>query len=193
MLRQMLPLLAFALAMQGNAKATDLGSMLITATKIGDPNLVADLVHLGADVNAADDNGRSALAIAAQLDEAEVAKVLIDSGARTWTPNQATSPIQIAAASGSFDVIPLLLSNGMPAVAYNDALSIAAASGDPFTVSAFVKYAGLSAEELNEIRKAIASRYRLRVDSANELDPTEVMIALNICRDRCLYSTDRCI
>ena len=193
MLRQMLRLLVLALAVQGNAKATDLGSMLINAAKIGDPDLVTDLLRLGADVNATDDGGRSPLAVAAQLDETEVAKVLIDSGARTWTPDQATSPIQIAAASGSFDVIPLLLSKGMPAAAYNDALSIAAASGDPFTVSALVKYAGLSAEELNEVQKAIASRYHLRDDATNELGPTEVMIALKICRDHSLYSTDRCI
>ena len=167
--------------------------MLINAAKIGDPYLLTDLVHLGANVNATDDRGRSALSIAAQLDETEVAKILINSGARTWTPDPLTSPIQIAAASGSFDVIPLLLSNEMPALAYNDALSIAAASGDAFVVTAFVNAAALSAEELGEIQKALVSRYHLTPGPSNELDPAEVMIVLKICRDHGLYSTDRCI
>ena len=85
---------AYGQAYRGQPPLTPL---MIASSKRNRPGLVAALIELGADVHAVDKNHANALFYAAQFGLADVAKVLLDMGARAdirttywdWTPLRA--------------------------------------------------------------------------------------------------------
>ena len=184
---------AATLVIAGTANAADLGQILIHAVSANDPALVSELIRLGADVGATDKNGRTALAVAAELDEPEIAVVLINSGARPWTPDRTTSPIAIAAAFGSSAVVEPLLSKGLPPVIFNDALSVAATRGDLPTVEQLIKSAKLSPADIDDLKRTLMARFKVDLNSGGDIDPRVALLALKACRDNGLYQTERCI
>ena len=112
-----------------------------------------------------------ALAIAAALDEPEIAELLMNSGARPWTPDRTTSPIAIAAAFGNSGVIEPLLSKGLPPVVFNDTLSAAATRGNSPTVEQLTKSANLSQADIVDLKKTLMARFKVDLTSGGDIDP----------------------
>lgn len=84
-----------------------------TAARDGDLPTVQALVAQGADVNAVDANGSTALHFAADRGRTEVVRFLLDRGANVNAKSQSGStPLLFAAKSGSLETIRLLLDRG---------------------------------------------------------------------------------
>ncbi|MEX2473101.1 MAG: ankyrin repeat domain-containing protein [Gemmatimonadota bacterium] len=117
------------------------------AAQRGDVETVRALVRGGADVNAAQGDGMTALHWAADRGDAELASVLIYAGAN---PEAGTrigryTPLHIAARQARRDVVEVLLGAGASPVARTTnsgatPFHLAAASGDPEIVSAMLEY-----------------------------------------------------
>ena len=83
-------------------------------------NIVKLLIDKGADVNAKTDDGMTALIVAAENGQADVAKLLIDKGADINVKNPETdslnnlgfTPLMYAAFWGRMDIVKLLLDKG---------------------------------------------------------------------------------
>jgi uncharacterized protein len=117
------------------------------AAQRGDLEAVRALVRGGADVNAAQGDGMTALHWAADRGDAELASVLLYAGAN---PEAGTrigryTPLHIAARQARRDVVRVLLGAGANPVARTTnsgatPLHLAAASGDPEIVSAMLEH-----------------------------------------------------
>ena len=87
--------------------------MLIAAAARGDANAVRELLAQGADVQAADSSGRTALVVAAYHRDNDVARLLIDAGADV---NQQDTTRQsaylLATSEGNLDLLRLVLRAG---------------------------------------------------------------------------------
>ena len=119
---------------------------VLDAAKRGDvESLKADL-RSGADVNAAQGDGFTALHWAAKLGNREVAEILIAAGADIEATTRLGShmPLHVAAAAGQADVTEALLKAGAPvAVPTNTgarSVHFAAAAGDPATLEVLVAH-----------------------------------------------------
>jgi len=89
---------------------------LIGAVKASDIPAIRALLQKGADVNAPDVDGTTALHWAARLDAAAVVDVLIKAGARPNTANRyGVTALSLAAANGSGGIIDRLLTAGADA------------------------------------------------------------------------------
>ena len=100
----------------------DLNSELIGAAATGDMNNVRNLLASGADVNANNDKGETALTNSIYKDHTEIAKMLITKGAdvnkkgyKGWTA------LMIAAGKGNNLIVKLLVNSGADVNAKNDA------------------------------------------------------------------------
>ena len=116
-------------------------SPVLDAAKRGDLETLKAELRSGADVNAAQGDGFTALHWAAKTGNREVAEVLIAAGAdiRATTRLGSHMPLHVAAAAGQADVAEALLKAGAP-VAVPTAtgarsIHFAAASGDPGTLT----------------------------------------------------------
>jgi ankyrin repeat protein len=110
--RRILPaaLIVFGLADVG---AADQDRRLVAAVKTDDAAAVRILVNEGADVNASEPDGTTALHWAARRDDAITVKLLLDRGAKADAANRyGVRPLFLAAANGDSKVISLLLSAG---------------------------------------------------------------------------------
>ncbi len=119
---------------------------LIEATRDGDLDRIRDLVRSGADVNAAEGDGMTALHWAAHLNHVETAEILIFAGARLEPRTRigGYTPLLVAARIGSAEVIEVLLAAGAdPAVRTTtggtSALHFAADAGNPRAVELLVR------------------------------------------------------
>jgi uncharacterized protein len=98
-----------------NAKEANGGqNALMWAISERHPAVTAELVRHGADVNDRSNNGFTALMFAAQVGDAESARVLIGAGAKAHDvmPKTGLTPLIIAAATGRTKVAALLLDQG---------------------------------------------------------------------------------
>ena len=116
------------------------------AAERGDLETVRSLLRQGADVNAAQGDGMSALHWAAMNDNAEMAGVLLYAGAqpRATTRLGGFTALHLAGKSGHADVIRVLLEEGADVAAVTStgvtAMHYAAASGRPDAVKALLAY-----------------------------------------------------
>ena len=97
------------------AAATDapLDRQLIEAAGCGDLGLVKTLLEKGANVNAKDDQGMTALIAASRQGRVEVAQLLVDRDADVNAIDSAGETALVYAASkGLFEVVKLLVENG---------------------------------------------------------------------------------
>ncbi len=111
--------------------AGDLNTDLINATKKGDTKAVKSYLSKGADVNAKDAFGQSALSFAAKYGNMEIAKALIANGADVNAKDLMGGglALNLAASGGYLNIVEALLSagakidekgqSGMTALAYN--------------------------------------------------------------------------
>gem|GEM_PF-3905623 len=99
----------------GTAAATDapLDLQLIEAAGHGNLGLVGTLLEKGANVNAKDDHGMTALMAASRQGRVEVAQLLIDRDADVNARDSAgETALMYAASKGLFEVVKLLVENG---------------------------------------------------------------------------------
>ena len=86
---------------------------LIDAVKAGDRAAVAALLTKGADANAAEGDGATALHWAVQLEDLESAAALIRAGGKVNAANDlGATPLSVAASNGSAQSVTLLLKSG---------------------------------------------------------------------------------
>ncbi len=105
-------LLAGTLALPGCA-ASPASDALITAAARGDTPAVQRLVADGADLDARDRSGRTALLAAVQGNHIAAARVLIDAGSDVNAKDALQdSPYLFAGASGHLDILRMTLSHG---------------------------------------------------------------------------------
>jgi uncharacterized protein len=89
------------------------GTPLIDAVKRQDSVAVNALLDRGADVNATEGDGATALHWAAQLDDLARVELLLEAGAAPGATNRfGVSPVELAANNGNADVIARLLAAG---------------------------------------------------------------------------------
>lgn len=120
-------------------------SAIADAVMRGDTVAVRFLLRQGADVNAAQADGMTALHWAATRGESNVAKMLVSAGARleALTRNGNYTPLHLAARAGRAETVRALLASGADVKAITStggatALHFAAADGDPATVTALL-------------------------------------------------------
>lgn len=84
------------------------------AVVAGQEDATAELLSMGADVNSSTADGRSALAWAASLGRVSITQMLLDRGAHIYDARNAqqTTPLEEAAASGSYPIVELLIHRG---------------------------------------------------------------------------------
>ena len=110
----MLPRIVFAALLSFAAlSAAEPGLQLIEAAKADAPDLVRSLIQTGADVDAREPDGATALAWAAMRSNGEVARVLLEAGADPNIANElGIGPLMIAIENGATGIVRLLLDRG---------------------------------------------------------------------------------
>ncbi|KAG5847511.1 hypothetical protein ANANG_G00126820 [Anguilla anguilla] len=93
-----------------DARMNDGTTPLILAARLAVEDMVEELVHCHADINAVDDHGKSALHWAAAVNNIEATLVLLKNGAnRDMQDNKEETPLFLAAREGSFKAAQILL------------------------------------------------------------------------------------
>ncbi len=143
-LRLALPLLAvFALTIAVGAAPTS--SPIADAAMKGNREAVRTLIQQGADVNAAQGDGMSALHWAADKGDAELTELLVYAGANPGAVTRIGqyTPLHLASRAGSAAAVQALLKGGAKVDAKTSVsgatpLHLAAAAGDPAVVTALL-------------------------------------------------------
>ena len=147
--------LIIALSVSVILLAAPSGSPVADAAMRGEKDALRGLLQKGADVNAAQNDGMTALHWAAERGDTEVAQMILTAGAnaRAVTRIGAYTPLHIASRQGNAAVAKLLLANGADAnirtTNSNTApLHLAAAAGNVEIINALVdKKADVNAKE----------------------------------------------
>lgn len=131
------------------AVAQDRGDELRRAASAGDVAKVRALLDAGADPNAGNRYGATALSFACDKGHAEVVKLLLERGARVDVKDTFynSTPVVWAAMKGHAEVLRALLEKGADAPT---ALSTAVMSGHPAAVKVVLDRGGLPADALTE-------------------------------------------
>lgn len=96
-------------------------SALISVTSFGDHDNVKRLLSQGADPNAAFDDGKTPLMLAAENGHHDICKTLVMAGANTtMTDRRGRNPLHYAAERGHNDLVQYLLDYGAPVAAIDN-------------------------------------------------------------------------
>src|SRR5581483_6245871 len=137
---------ALALFLGFSLWAAAADTRIADAAQNGDIKAVRALIAQKADVNGAQGDGSTALHWAAQKDDVELAKVLLDAKAKldATTRIGAATPLFMACRNGNAAVIDLLIKAGADANGPDDhgttPLMMAAAAGNPEAVKVLVDH-----------------------------------------------------
>jgi len=171
---KILPLLA-ALVLGGSTLAE---SPVADAAQDRDLEAVRELLRAGADVNAAQNDGMSALHWAAQNDDAPVIEVLLYAGANTAATTRlgGYAPLHLAGRAGNASALDALLTGGADADAFTTtgvtALHFASASGRGDAVEILLLHgAAIDAGTTNEAHTPL-----VWATAANRLDAMRVLL-----------------
>lgn len=143
--------LAAVLMMGGTAMAND----LITAARQGDVAALAAEIAAGADIEARDADGVTALLAATHANQVETARLLIEAGADVNAKDAISdSPYLYAGARGHLDILKLTLAHGADLTSINryggTALIPAAERGHVETVATLIA-AGVDVDHVNRL------------------------------------------
>jgi len=147
--------LSLSLLAAGQASSSSLNEQLITAAKSGDTAAVQQLLQQGANVNAKDNNGMTALLEAAYTGNVDIARLLVEKGANLDAYNRdGLTALLFAGRQGHIGVVKLLLENGANTNVKDDngytALMFAAVNGDVGVLNLLIdKGAALEAKNTN--------------------------------------------
>jgi len=140
---------------------------------------VLSMIKQGADVNAPQGDGVTALHWAARHGDAEMIAALVAAGAnaRAATSFGAFTPLHLAAERGAAPIVKALLTAGAPVDARTStgatALMFAAASGDTASIAALLdKQADVNARETDRLQTPL-----IFAAAANRLDAVKLLIA----------------
>jgi uncharacterized protein len=154
-------------------------SSISDAAMRGDRASVLALIKQGADVNAPQGDGVTALHWAARTADAELVQALVAAGANTGvrTAFGAYTPLHLAAERGSAPIVAALLAAGAAADAKTSTgatpLMFAAASGDTAAIAALIDAgANLNAEETDRLQTPL-----IFAAAADRLDAVKLLIA----------------
>ncbi|HIJ79331.1 MAG: ankyrin repeat domain-containing protein [Desulfobulbaceae bacterium] len=100
-----------------NFATVDGTTALHYAIAAGDPTIVAKLLSGGAKTDAADNDGRTPLWLAAQKQDSRMVTILLDYGATIdkETGGSHITPLMVAAKNGRYEVVDILLERGADA------------------------------------------------------------------------------
>jgi ankyrin repeat protein len=164
----------YALAMP----AAQVGSVT-DAAKRGDRDAVRERLKQGADANAAEGDGMTALHWAARAGDAELAQVLLYAGAnvKATTRLGAYTPLMMAAQAGHAPVVAALIAAGADVNATSTTgttpLMFAAQSGDTRTVTMLIE----GQANVNAREKAMEQTPLMFAAAYNRVDVVKVLIA----------------
>ncbi len=113
-------------------KQSDADKKLIEKAKTGDLKEVDQLLTGGANPNAADAWGKSALLVTLMRGHGEVARILINNGADVNAGHEDLYPLTIAAHIGMKSVIELMLKHGADPYLARDTLMLPSVTGVPY-------------------------------------------------------------
>ncbi|MEZ5287804.1 MAG: ankyrin repeat domain-containing protein [Vicinamibacterales bacterium] len=164
--------LVVVLALPMAARAQESAAAVADAARTGDREAVRRLLKDGADVNAAQGDGTTALHWAALTGDAELAQMLVTAGGnlRATTRLGGYTPLYLAARGGHADVVAALLAGGAAAdqasATGSTPLMIAAAAGDVRSVTMLVE-AGAEIDATDTARDETALMYAAAYDRAD--------------------------
>jgi ankyrin repeat protein len=170
---------AAALAAAITAAPAAAASALVDAVKARDAATARTLIAQGADVNAPDGDGSTALHWAAATGDAGLAEALLKAGARVTAATRigALTPLYMAARGGHAAIVGLLLEAGAPAAEANGngttVLMVAAASGSAQAVTLLLDHgADPNAVDLTNGQTAL-----MFAAARNSVDAIRVLLA----------------
>lgn len=139
----------------GQVAAAESAPPLIFATQSGDAEAIQDMIARGAELDATDENGRTALMIATHANWIEAARLLIEAGADVNAKdNIDDSPYLYAGARGHLEILKLTLAHGADLTSTNryggTALIPAAERGHLETVRTLIA-AGVKVDHVNKL------------------------------------------
>lgn len=155
--------LALATAAVAQEPAKDPGDELRRAASEGNLARVKELLDAGADVNAANKYGGTALAFACDRERAEVVKLLLERGANPNTKDTfyGNTPLGWAAGRGNAEIVRALLEKG--AEGEEDALMAAVFSDKPDVVKVVLDRGKVSPEALTNAMVTARSMQKLGI------------------------------
>jgi outer membrane protein assembly factor BamB len=181
MLRNATTSLLLIVSLALTARATDLSEDLLAAAKKGDTDAVKALLAKGANVNARNSYGATALSFAADKGHLEIVKLLLQNKADVNAKDTfyKFSSLDRAVSRGYGDIVKALIEAG--AAGADDALLSAAATGNVKLVQAILDTAKLKEEALTKALAATPAKYSAVVEllkkaGAKPVAKTEVAV-----------------
>jgi ankyrin repeat protein len=171
---------ALALGASGLAvDAQDAKQSVLAAARAGDREAVRALLKQGADVNAAEGDGTTALHWAARAGDADLVQMLVYAGAnvKATTRLGAYTPLMMAAQAGHADAVAALIAGGADVAATSTTgttpLMFAAQSGDTRTVTMLVE----GGSEVNAREKAMEQTPLMFAAAYNRVEVVKLLLA----------------
>ena len=133
-----------------------MSSELISAAEQGDTNTLLDLLEEGAEINAVDERGRTAVMAATHANQVEAVRILIDAGADIdIQDNMRDNPFLYAGAEGLLEILKLCIVAGPDYSRVNryggSALIPAAHHGHPDCVLELVTNSRVNIDHVNNL------------------------------------------
>ena len=168
----------------------DPNERLLAAAKEGDTGVVLEMLDKGADIDASDINGDTALILASTNGKKETVLALLKRGADIGaTGNSIKTSVELAAENGHMDIVRVLNEAGAPLLTVNQELAIAVNNGDVGAIRDLIKKgANINNADFPIWKNSLyiaacngdTATLRLLLDAVKELDPKVGAEALRV-------------